>query len=327
MERLKWEVRNFSLGMHTEPAKVGEGSERFAVSAAGLRADANGHLRPRVAFKRFGEVGESAITGVASGERFIVYLRADSSVWIRFADEPEVEREINFVTRTGVSGITGVLSIVAEYADFLIIKGQGGTPWWVDMREDSDYFLQAHRFGIVPPVNNPGVTPLRDTASAPPVLINGFMYFYRWTFVRVFGDDPYKIRDGEYLHEGVLFSGMESNPSPVLGFYRNVIPDDDPNHEWSLPAHFIYSGGAEVEPERIRAIAGTFIETDDGNFITRLFRPTQTDPGYNRLLFDWHPVLQSADAQTTGIMVYQSEPVEVFREGTVNVDALEYRQD
>ena len=290
MPRFAWGVNNFSLGMHTEPARAGEGSERFALDAAGLRADGNGHLRPRVAFQQFGESGVYAVTGVVAGADYLLSLRSDASLWIRFAASPDVESAIIFDTP---SNLTGALSLIDEYDDFAIVKGQGGSAFWIDMREDAPTFLHANRLGLEPPVQPPNTQYLVHDDMHAAVIIIGFIYFYRWTYVRAYGDTDEKIRDDEIHHEGVLFGGMESNPSEPLGFYVTL--------------------GAEP-------LKADLVD-DEGNPVTRVY---PIGGQYSRINFtNWH---HSTDPQVTGIMLYQSEPVETSIDGRVNVDALEYRR-
>ena len=107
MQQLRWEIRNFVVGEHSDPARAGEGSERFAREAAGVRVDENGHLRPRVPIRAFGEDGEHAVVGVAAGSDYLIYLRTDGSLFIRFADTPEIEQEINISTFSQLSGMSG----------------------------------------------------------------------------------------------------------------------------------------------------------------------------------------------------------------------------
>ena len=290
MARFAWEVENFALGMHTEPARAGEGSERFALDAAGVRADGNGHLRPRVAFQQFGESGVYAVTGVVAGADYLLSLRSDASLWIRFAASPDVERAITFDTS---SNLTGALSLIDEYDDFAIVKGQGGSAFWIDMREDAPTFLHANRLGIVPPVQSPNTQYQVHDEQHPAVLVANLIYFYRWTYVRAFGDSVQKIRDGEIHHEGVLFGGMESNPSAPMGFVNTI----------------------QVHNFQVELV------DNEGNPVTRVF--TMGNP-YTRINFtDWH---HSTDPQVTGIMLYQSEGVVPLQKGRVNVDALTYRR-
>lgn len=319
MKQVRWEVRNFSLGMHTDLARAGEGAEGFARHAAGVRVDENGHLRPRVPFRQFGELGESAITGVVAGANYLLYLRSDGSLWIRFADAPDDEREIRFGTP---SDISGALSLVGDYADFLIIKGQGGHPYWVDMRPDSNSFLYANLLGLDPPTTQPNLAYLRSDDNNPAVIKAGFIYFYRWTYVRAIGDTPYKIRDGELQSVGTLFNGMESNPSLAIGVFRNL-------GEIEIRDKIIDGEGNPLPRGALKAMGGQFsyANVDDGNFITRLFRPTQLPEPYTRVFFDFQTV-PPTDPQVTGYMLYQSEPVEALDSAgvTVNVDALQYKR-
>ena len=299
MDQIQWELKNFSLGQHTDMARAGEGAERFARQASGVRVDENGHLRPRVAFRQFGELADHAITGVVAGANYLLYLRADSSLWIRFGNSPDEEREIRFGTPSQVSGITGALSLVGEFADFIIIKGQGGDPWWIDMREDSNWFLNAYRLGLDPPQTiPPNVTYDTSEDGQLSVLLRGFIYFYRWTYVRAIGDNKFKILDGEYHQVGTLFNGMESNPSPAMGVYRDL-------GDAAELVDVIDNDGKTVE---------TVVAVDD--------------PNDDLVVFDWLES-HSPDPQVTGIMLYQSEPVDALKSldlGTINVDALQYRR-
>lgn len=298
MQRLEWGLNNFALGMHTDMARAGEGAERFARHAAGVRVDEFGHLRPRVAFKQFGELRDPVITGVVAGADYLLYLRADASLWIRFADDPTNEREILFDT---LSTLTGALSLIGDFADFLIIKGQGGHPYWIDMREDAETYLHANRLGIEPPTLLPSLQYV-DNAPTLPVIVEDNVYFYRWTFVRAFGVDGIEIRDGVLESVGTVMNGMESNPSVPIGVYRRL---------GRLPAR------------------PTFVD-NDGNEFTDL-RDMPEDRNGVVFIFT-----HSIDPQVTGIMLYQSEPVDTSGAGRVgevgnvrgriNVDALEYRR-
>lgn len=289
MERLLWQVGNFAVGEHSEPARVGEGSERFAREVAGLSVDANGHLRPRVAFRGVGSEGAS-VTGVAAGQNFLLVLRSDASLSIRFADAPDDERPIEF---DSPSNLTGSLSLIDEYDDFVIVKAQGGFAFWLDMREDAPTYLHANRLGIQPPHQFPNTQYKVAGGSNPPVIVENLIYFYRWTYVRAYGDSRFAIRDGNFNHEGVLFGEMESNPSEPMGFYNTL-------------------GSVPLAVELV---------DNDGNPVTRVY-PIATQ--YQIIEFnDW---AHSSDPQVTGIMVYQSEGVHPRQRGRVNVDALVYHR-
>ena len=320
MREFRWEVKNFARGMHADMARAGEGAESYARDAAGVRVDGNGFLRPRIAFRQFGDTGEFAVTGVIAGEDYLMTLRSNAALTIRFAQNPDLELPIVFDTP---SDLAGALSLVSEYADFAIIKAQGGTPFWIDMREEStETYLHANRLGIIPPpvtarnsYGKAGVgeyTTYDEDGTAyryEPVILKGFLYFYRLTYVRAQGSSASAIRDGNYLHEGFLFSGMESNPSPVMGFYS---ADPDVN----LREDIVDNDGVKVQ--RITRIGGATRLVRDDNVLNPVF--TAND------LVAFHGLPQSDDPQVTGIMIYQSEPVEVEGDGRVNVDALQYRR-
>lgn len=296
MERFAWQLRNFSGGMHSEPARAGEGSERFAREVTGLRADGEGHLRPRAAIQQLGDTHRHAVTGVAAAQEYLLYLIADGTLWIRFKATPEHHQEIQFQTPIDgslASPMRGRISIVGDYADFAIVKGTGGSPFWIDMRQGADTYLYAYRLGLEPPTFYPSAQ-FKDVGETHSVLRPGMFLFYRWTYVRAFGADKFKIRDGEYYREGELFSYVESNPSPAWGFVRAGIP-------------------------RLRDVVD-----GDGNEVTTISSVSQPNDAIDFLKF-----LHSDDPQVTGIMLYQSEEVPAVGGDAVpriNVESLTYRR-
>ena len=50
MQNFNWQLDNFALGMHTEPAKT-QGGERYAAEIQNMRVDSDGWLRERSAVK------------------------------------------------------------------------------------------------------------------------------------------------------------------------------------------------------------------------------------------------------------------------------------
>ena len=62
MQNYNWQIDNFALGMHTEPAKT-QGGERYAAEIQNLRVDSDGWLRERSAVQALGPNGAN-ITGV-----------------------------------------------------------------------------------------------------------------------------------------------------------------------------------------------------------------------------------------------------------------------
>ena len=53
MQNFNWQLDNFALGMHTEPAKT-QGGERYAAEIQNLRVDSDGWLRERSAVEALG---------------------------------------------------------------------------------------------------------------------------------------------------------------------------------------------------------------------------------------------------------------------------------
>ena len=297
MQPTTWQIRNFTIGTHTEPGKVGQGSERFAREVSGLRIDANGHLRPRPALKQFGDEMRTAVTGVASAQDYLLSLRADGTLWIRFAAAPSREWEVQFQTpldNVQAAAMRGRLSVVGDFEDFAIVKAEGGSPFWIDMRIGLPSYLHAFRLGLPVPEFTPNMAYRTSGENDVSVIKQGFVYFYRWTYVRAFGDSIVNIRDGNFQHTGILFGGMESNPSAAIGRYRTI------------PSGTLKS----------------FIDGDEQEVLV-----AQMGTQYDIIEFnDWQ---HADDPQITGIMLYQSEPVDAlvsFQNNRVNVDGLQYRR-
>ena len=303
MTPFTWKLRNFTLGQHTEPAKVGEGSERFARAVSGLRVDGNGHLRPRAGLRPFGREGRTAVTGVATAQNYLLYLRADATLWIVFSHAPGEEREIQFQTPIDgslASPMTGRLSVIGDYADFAIVKAEGGSLFWIDMREDAPTYLYAYRLGIEPPAFYPQLHFRERGTDQEAIVPRNTMVVWRWTYVRALGSTPEEIRQGVYYARGELFNGMESNPSPPVGVRRAVVVRQP-------------------------------IVDGDGNPVTTISHMGGDDNavGFSGFTFP-------DDPQITGVMLYQSAPIPVatrrvgspeeLPSGRINVDGLTYRR-
>lgn len=303
MEQVVWQIRNFTAGAHTEPGRVGEGSERFAREVSGLRVDANGHLRPRVSFRQYGEPRRSVVTGVASAQDYLLLLRSDGTLWHRFSAQSDAEWAVQF--RTPLDGVhaspmTGMLSLIGDFEDFALVKGQGGSPFWIDMREEAPTYRYAYRLGLEPPSNYPQLAFFEQNRDADDIIVPpNHMVFWRWTYVRAFGRTTEEIRRGVLYQRGELFNGMESNPSPAVGVTRSII-------------HPPVVDGEGREVTALSVLSG----------------------GKNEVAFTGFQ--HTDDPQVSGIMLYQSAPVPVATrrvgasgnvpQGRINVDALAYRR-
>ena len=223
MQNYNWQIDNFALGMHTEPAKT-QGGERYAAEIQNMRVDSDGWLRERSAVQALGPNGAN-ITGVAATPKHIFVLRADGKLYIRDRDDLDTETEI-----TGVFDLDGRISIV-DFNTYIILTSEGADQgFWIDLRDDDN--IVAYPFGFDGPgpssITVAAVTEVPDgvdtelTTSAryiryiPGLIIGGTetvmrkltpagltpnrYYHYRWTYISLASpNDPWY--------------GQESNPS------------------------------------------------------------------------------------------------------------------
>ena len=223
MENFNWQLDNFALGMHTEPAKT-EGGERYAAEIQNLRIDSDGWLRERSAVEAIGPDVRN-ITGVAATPKHIFVLRDDGKLYIRDRDGLDTETEI-----TGVSNLEGRISIV-DFNTYVILTSEGEDQgFWIDLRDDNNVIAYPLGFDLPGPssISVEAVTEVPDgvdpdlTTSAryiryiPGLIIGGRQtvvrkltprgltpnrfYHYRWTYISL--DTPSNP-----------WYGQESNPS------------------------------------------------------------------------------------------------------------------
>ena len=198
MQNFNWQLDNFALGMHTEPAKT-QGGERYAAEIQNLRIDSDGWLRERSEIMAVGSPNAQNITGIAATPKNIFVLRADGKLYIRERDDLDTETEI-----TGVSDLDGRISVV-DFNTYVIITSEGTDQGHlIDLREGEDY--AGYTLGLDPPTDaalvsaSPGIYGQLEGVPA------GF-YQYKITYVRLY--DP--------LHTVVApdqddpFLDMESN--------------------------------------------------------------------------------------------------------------------
>ena len=215
MQNFNWQLDNFALGMHTEPAKT-QGGERYAAEIQNMRIDSDGWLRERSEIMAVGSPNAQNITGIAATPKHVFVLRADGKLYIRDRDDLDTETEI-----TGVSDLDGRISVV-DFNTYVIVVSEGEDQgYWIDLREGESSYRDAFKLGLVPPDFGEGrhienryaeATVLRTLppsrrGSGPRVeaegvdvspLQNNTRYFYRFTYIRKDAD---------------LFDEMESNPS------------------------------------------------------------------------------------------------------------------
>ena len=286
----QWRVDNFSIGVHTQPSRVGDGAGiLFASESVGLRADANGHLQQRVAFAEFSDEGEGYVTGVAADGPYLLYLRSDGTVWLKESSSTEGARRLSPIPEGVLSGQLSFIVI----GDYAIFKATTGPAYWVDLREDSETRYRAFELGIVPPTfraNSQYIYPREGEGLG--VVGVGFAYVYRWTYIRSFGATLRDIRDDIGSQEFHLFQGMESNPGPPQIFY----------------------GG----PNNLRDQVRKFFDDDGHRYVAIGLG------GWQGIQFSG--LQHSPDPQVTGIALYQSEPVDAYAADDVNIDQLQYRR-
>ena len=214
MQNFNWQLDNFALGMHTEPAKT-QGGERYAAEIQNLRVDSDGWLRERSAVEALGPNGVN-ITGVAATPKHIFVLRADGKLYIRDRDDLDTETEI-----TGASDLEGRISVV-DFNTYVILTSEGGDQgYWVNL-QDTDNIV-AYSLGIEPP----GEGTLTATADVHGQVSDEerafghaeetdendqrhYNFLYRMTYVR---------RHGKGLNipeDAPPFLGMESNGGPNI---------------------------------------------------------------------------------------------------------------
>lgn len=300
MPRTRWMLDNFSGGIHSEPARVPQNAGHlFASNTVGLRADANGHLRQRRALTPFSGSGEGYVTGVAADGDYLVYLRADGSLWLK--ETSNLEGGVRRLSPIPEGELQGQLSFVV-FGDFAVVKATTGRAYWIDLREDSETQYRAFVLGLEPPNWHANARYLRDrdsglTEGIPAVLEHLYIYVFRWTYIRAFGPTAEAIRDGLSSGKPELMQGMESNPGMPQVFFAG--------------------------PSRLNPSPDIF--DDEGN----TYVAAQLN---NWSSIEFTGLQHSTDPQVTGIALYQSEPVlavpnESFRGlHELNVDRLEYRR-
>ena len=216
MQNFNWQLDNFALGMHTEPAKT-QGGERYAAEIQNLRIDSDGWLRERSEIMAVGSPNAQNITGIAATPKHVFVLRADGKLYIRDRDDLDTETEI-----TGVSDLEGRISVV-DFNTYVIITSEGEDQGhWIDMREGEDRV--ANQLGITPPSQDDMVSATAGTSDSIDNEEDGVpagLYQYRITYIRIHDnfntivapqpDDP--------------FLGMESQPNQ--GTSVSVSEDDE----------------------------------------------------------------------------------------------------
>ena len=197
MENYNWQLDNFALGMHTEPAKT-QGGERYAAEIENLRIDSDGWLRERSAIEGLGPDGEN-ITGIAATPKHVFVLRADRKLYVSERDDLDIETEI-----TGVRNLEGRISVV-DFNTYVILISEGSDQGYlIDLREGKDY--AAYTLGLDPPADSALVSASPGDHAQIEGVPAGF-YQYKITYVRLY--DP--------LHTVVApdqddpFLDMESN--------------------------------------------------------------------------------------------------------------------
>ena len=289
MRRVYWESFTFGVGINTHHA-WSEGGEIYARDMQNLGVDENAHLRQRWRSEDvLSQSVDVAATGIAIGGDYHFVIQDGGKL---YAFDVELDRlEIE-----GAEGLSGRLWMIDRWRDFIIGKSDGAEGgFWVDTTEET---LTARSLGLDPP-SFPASARFLDSA-ADVALLNSTAYVYRFTHARVFGseeNDFQSIVSGdEFTQEGVLFGGMESNPSvPGVFVFANPASNNIKTFETA--------SGEEIEPVRINEATHNHIEFND--------------------------LVHSDDPQVTGMFLYQSEPVPAYRGDTgftVNVDSLEYRR-
>ncbi len=266
MQNFDWQLDNFALGMHTEPAKT-EGGERYAGDIQNLRIDADGWLRERSAIESIGPNGRN-ITGVAATPRHIFLLRDDGKLYIRSRDGLNTETEI-----TGIDNFAGRISVI-DFNTYIILTSEGEDQgYMVDMREGKDYqtiTLGLNTTGPGPDENQQnlgGVTVVNDVPSGAEVGGDGDLseggYIYRYAFLY------YDTNDRE-----LPWNGMQSN---IWNVFSSIVvaPGQDTNY---ARIALTYTAGYAATHIRIyrarvanqfslRQVADIPIDAAGGNFV------------------------------------------------------------
>ena len=281
MERLTWESFSFAPGVHTHH-EWAPGGEIYARDMRNLRADENAYLllRQRTGSYDPAVVG-AAVTGLFASDRHLFWIENGELHALNLADGEQAEIE-------GITDLAGRLYIVDAFDAFYIGKSEGtNRGFWMDL---SDNEFIAYNLGLAPPALARLGAQFRVYNG--PRLTTGYVYIYRFTYVRVQGDylDVMSRGTAEVSQNPLLFEGMES--------------------DLSAPQVFYVGNGAGV----------TFRQFRDKD--KNVYTPTATGAGNNVIVFSGFE--QSADPQATGVFLYQSEPVP-FGGDPMNVDTLEYR--
>lgn len=298
MQRLRWELNHFGTGMHTDVSRI-EGGTQFARNVQNLRANRNGHLVPRFAFKPIETRWDSAaITGIAAATDYLLYLLDNGQLWIRFADEPDRDRLVQ-----GTERLQGKLSLISEYADFAIVKAEQGSAYWLELRRnviERNGQVDAYPLGLDVPTWRANVRYLPETPGE--LFEVGNAYIFRWTNARVFANSQDAFIENRLAVQAPPFAGMESNPG--------------------LAQIFAFLG-----PDDANANIRTFRDADGNELLVNVIRAPYTTMNLTG-------IAHSTDRQVTGVFLYQSEAVPALQQtlpdgsqiGDLYVDDVVYRR-
>ena len=229
MQNYNWQLDNFALGMHTEPAKT-QGGERYAGEIQNLRIDSDGWLRERSKIVAVGSTGtQQNITGIAATPKHVFVLRADGKLYIRERDDLDTETEI-----TGVSDLDGRISVV-DFNTYIILTSEGTDQgYMVDLREGENYQNIQLGLDAPDPIAAPdslGVTLVHSVPSGAESSGDGDLsdgsYIYTYAYLLNDDDDELPWNNMQSDLWAVWGESVTTSPSEDINYARVAIAYSD----------------------------------------------------------------------------------------------------
>ena len=297
-----WE-RNSFLGIHTQPAKV-ESGDQYPLDLLNLRIDGNGWLQLRAPVEDSRAIGDET-TGVATTDTHIFILSEGGKVKIAKISDFATATLTTALTDTD---LTGRLSLV-DFGNYVVFTSEGEDQGYiVDIRDDDNY--QVFPLGLNPPEltqSSAGAGASSGTTELEP--LNYYVFRIASIYLEPRLIDLNNFLNGEIPTppEDFLLDGMESNLSNPHIYFVGTTAD-----RMLANFTFIDAEGDEHNVSDTNDRANDVVEVENWSI---------------------------DDTLTTGIILYQSEPIEyraiitsvdelafVIGGETINIDLPEYRR-
>ena len=253
-------LENFFPGIYTQPGKIPSGVTT-AADMSNLRVDKDGFLRPRIGTSLVGApyaTEDPKIEGIAQAGH-IVFISVSGHLYVT------VDGGLTTALIEHVSGLSGRLSVVSHFQNFVLLTSEGqDTGFWIDISDPSD--ITAHRLGFPAPEFTPIFTTIHTVIGDAPQW-NKY-YYYRWAFY----GSPFSEVEGKVSE--VFESGWQDAPDPGDVVRRIISGVEFP--EWDIQGDVtglrVYRSdaydAATEEPENFKLL-GT-VALDETSFVDRI---------------------------------------------------------